>query len=95
MNYDLSTKAPITFDTLFKPGSDAVAVLDPLVKKQLQNQLQGLDLDDNPVGADMYKSFALTDDAVIFFIGQGDWTISAAGAQQVSIPRTELASILA
>jgi hypothetical protein len=95
LNYDLSKKAPITFDTVFKPGSNTVAVLDPIVKNQLQNQLQGLDLEDNPAGADMYKNFALTDDAVIFFISQGQWTISAAGAQQVSIPRTELASILA
>jgi hypothetical protein len=32
---------------------------------------------------------------VIFFIGQGDWTIEAAGAQQFSIPRSDLASLLA
>jgi uncharacterized protein DUF3298 len=95
LNYDVGKKAPITFDTLFKPGGDTIAVLDPIVKNQLQNQLQGLDLDDNPAGADTYKNFALTDDAVIFFISQGQWTISAAGAQQVSIPRTELTSILA
>jgi hypothetical protein len=43
----------------------------------------------------MYKSFAITDDAVTFFIGQGTWTIEAAGPQQVSVPRSELASILA
>ena len=95
LNYDVGNKTPITFDTLFKPGGDTVAVLDPIVKKQLQNQLQGLELDDNPAGADTYANFALTDDAVIFFISQGSWAISAAGAQQVSIPRTELASILA
>jgi Protein of unknown function (DUF3298) len=93
LNYDLAKKAPITFDTLFKPG--AVAVLDPIVKNQLQNQLEGLTLDANTAGADMYKNFALTDDAVIFFISQGEWTIEAAGAQKVSIPRGQLASILA
>jgi hypothetical protein len=43
----------------------------------------------------MYENFAITDDAVIFFIGQGMWTFEAAGAQQVSVPRSELASILA
>jgi hypothetical protein len=43
----------------------------------------------------MYKNFAHIDDAVLFFIGQGIWTIEAAGAQTVSVPRTQLASILA
>jgi len=95
LNFDLGKKAPITFDTLFKPGADPVAVLDPLVKAELAKQLPGAPISDNPVGAEMYKNFALTDDAVLFFISQGQWTISAAGAQTVSIPRTELASILA
>lgn len=95
LNFDLGTKAPITFDTLFKPGTDPVAVLDPLVQAELTKQLPGATVGDNPVGAEMYKNFALTDDAVLFFISQGQWTISAAGAQTVSIPRTQLASILA
>jgi hypothetical protein len=95
LNFDVGKKAPITFDTLFKPGADPVAVLDPIVKAELARQLPGAPISDNPVGAEMYKNFALTDDAVLFFISQGQWTISAAGAQTVSIPRTELASILA
>ena len=95
LNYDLGTWKPITFDTLFKPGADPVAVLDPIVENELKNRLQGAPVDANPIGAEMYKNFALTDDAVIFFIGQGMWTIEAAGAQQVSVPRSELASILA
>jgi hypothetical protein len=95
LNFDLGKKAPITFDTLFNPGADPVAVLDPLVAAELTKQLPGATVGDNPVGAQMYKNFALTDDAVLFFISQGQWTISAAGAQTVSIPRTELASILA
>jgi hypothetical protein len=95
LNYDLGKKAPITFDTLFKPGTDPVAVLDPIVENELKTRLQGALVDANPIGAEMYKNFALTDDAVIFFIGQGMWTFEAAGAQQVSVPRSELASILA
>jgi hypothetical protein len=95
LNFDLGKKAPITFDTLFKPDTDPVAVLDPLVQAELKKQLPGAPVDDNPVGAEMYRNFAVTDDAVLFFISQGQWTISAAGAQTVSIPRTELASILA
>ncbi len=95
LNFDLGKNAPITFDTLFKPGADPVAVLDPLAQAELKKQLPGAPVDDNPIGAEMYKNFALTDDAVLFFISQGQWTISAAGAQTVSIPRTDLASILA
>lgn len=95
LNYDLGKKAPITFETLFNPASNPVAVLDPLVGNALKAQLSGITLDPNQIGADMYKNFALTDDAVIFLISQGQWAISAAGAQKVSIPRTELASILA
>ena len=95
LNFDLGKKAPITFETLFKPGSDPVAVLDPLVNAELAKALPGADIPDNPVGADMYKNFALTDDAVLFFLSQGQWALSAGGPQTISIPRTELASILA
>lgn len=94
LNYDVATKTPITFETLFKPGSDPVAVLDPIVKAEFEKRLQGLPIDDNLAGDKTYQSFALTDDAVIFFIDQGAWAVSAAGAQQFSIPRSELASIL-
>jgi len=94
LNYDVGKKTAITYDTLFKADSDPVAVLDPIVSKALSTQLSGLQLDPNPIGADMYKDFALTDDAVIFFISQGQWAISAAGAQKVSVPRSEIASIL-
>jgi hypothetical protein len=60
----------------------------------VRQQLPGAPVNENLIGADMYKSFALTD-AVIFYIGQGMWAIEAAGPQQVSVPRRELASILA
>jgi len=95
VSYDLGKQAPATFDTLFKPGSDPVAVLDPIVKADLEKQFVGLTIDPNLIGDKMYQAFALTDDAVIFFIGQGMWTIEAAGATHVSIPRSELSSILA
>lgn len=95
LNFDLGKKAPITFDSVFKPGAGTVAVLDPLVKAELEKALPGVDVSDNPAGAEMYQNFALTDDAVLFFLSQGQWALSAAGPQTVSIPRAELASILA
>jgi len=95
LNFDLGKKAPITFDALFKPDADPVAMLDRLVAADLEKQLPSVTVGDNPIGAGMYKNFALTDDAVLFFLSQGQWTISAAGPRTVSIPRAELASILA
>jgi Protein of unknown function (DUF3298) len=94
LNYDLGRAAPITFDTLFKPGTDPLGVLDPIVQRELANRVGG-QADDNPVGATTYQNFALTDDAVIFFIGQGMWVMEAAGPQEVSVPRSELAAVLA
>jgi hypothetical protein len=95
LNYDLGKKAPITYETLFKPGTDPVAVLDPIVKAEFEKLLEGTPIDENINGAKTYQHFALTDDAVIFFIGQGEWAFEAAGPQQFSVPRSELTSILA
>jgi hypothetical protein len=95
LNYDLGKHAPITFETLVKPGSDAVSVLDPVVKAEFAKLRDGTPVDDNPIGVKMYENFALQDDVVIFFIGQGMWAGEAVGPQQFSIPRSELASILA
>ena len=95
LNYDLGKKAPITYDTLFVSDSDPVAVLDPILKADWQKRLDGDAVDDNPTGAKMYENFALQDDAVVFYIGQGMWAFEAAGPQSFSIPRSELTSILA
>ncbi|MBS1694555.1 MAG: DUF3298 domain-containing protein [Actinobacteria bacterium] len=96
-NHDLATGAPITFDTLFRPGTDALDVIFPIVQSELQKQT-GIA---NPLapgdGTDPahYQNFAVTDDAVIFFFGQGEVLPSAAGATQASVPRAALAPLLA
>lgn len=95
VTYDLATKAPITVDTLFAPGSDPTATLDPIVQDDFRKLLDGADVGPNPIGLDMYRAFALTDDAVVFFLGQGVWAFSAAGPREVSVPRADLESILA
>jgi hypothetical protein len=96
-SYDVGTHAPITFDTLFKPGADPVAVLDPIVQREMDERWQGYGgpAARNTLGARTYQDFALTDDAVVFYIPQGMWLAEVAGAQQVSVPRSELASVLA
>lgn len=95
LTYDLAQQTPITVDTLFKPGCDPTATLDPIVQDDFRQLLDGADIGPNPIGLDMYRAFALTDDAVVFFLGQGVWAFSAAGPREVSVPRADLESILA
>ncbi len=81
-NYDLRTHSPITFDALFKPGADPVAALDPIVQREMDKHWQGYGgpAPHNTLGAKTYQNFALTDDAVIFYIPQGMWLAEVAGA---------------
>ncbi|MCU1695752.1 MAG: hypothetical protein JWR34_1815 [Mycobacterium sp.] len=96
-NYDVGTHTPIAFDALFKPGVDPVAVLDPIVQRDMDKHSEGYPgpVPPNTLGARTYQNFALTDDAVIFYIPQGMWLSQVAGPQRVSVPRSELASVLA
>jgi hypothetical protein len=94
--YDLTKGAAVTLDTLFKPGTQPVEVLDPIVGRELDKVSDDYGpAGDNALGAKVYENFALTDDAVIFFIGQGQWLPEVAGPRKVSVPKTELASVLA
>jgi hypothetical protein len=86
-NYDLSKGAPITFDTLFKPGTKPLDVQRELAARGRATP----PVDD--LGADGYQNFALTDDAVIFFFGHD--FLHEDGPREVSVPRTELAALLA
>lgn len=87
-NFDLAKRAPITFDTLFKPGTKPLDVLNPIVRRQLHAPTADLD-------ETKYQNFALTDDAVIFFFGQDQVVMDNAGPHEVTVPRAELASLLA
>jgi hypothetical protein len=91
-NYDLGRNASITFDTLFKPGTDPLAVLNPIVRRELGIH-PGIPIGD--LDAKVYENFAITDDAVIFFFGQDQVLPDNNGPHQVSVPRSELASLLA
>jgi hypothetical protein len=86
--FDLAKRAPITFDTLFKPGAKPLDVLNPIVQRQLH--AQSADLDE-----ESYQNFAITDDAVIFFFGQDQVVHDNAGPHKVTVPRSQLASLLA
>jgi hypothetical protein len=87
-NFDLAKRAPITFDTLFKPGAKPLEVLNPIVRAELD--APAADLDEKT-----YQNFGITDDAVIFFFGQDQVVHDNGGPHKVAVPRIELASMLA
>lgn len=96
-NYNVAARTPITFDTLFKPGTKPLDVIYPIVQRELQKQ-SGVEQDiPSSIGLDPahYQNFAITDDAVIFFFGQGELLPEAAGAGQASVPRAAVAPLLA
>jgi len=86
-NFDLGKRAPITFNTLFKPETRPLEVLNAIVERELH--APPADLDEKT-----YQNFAITDEAVIFFFGQDQVVPDNAGPHKVTVPRTELASLL-
>ena len=96
-NWDVAKRAPIKFDTLFKPGTKPLDLIYPAVEQDLQKQQGVIDGIPPSVGLDpsKYQNFALTDDAVLFFFSQGELFAEAAGPVQASVPRSTLAPLLA
>jgi hypothetical protein len=96
-NYDLGARSAITLATLFKPGTDPVATLDPIVQRFMNKRRQSTlePPPHNTLGTKVYQNFAITDDAIIFYIGQGMWLPEVDGPQRVPVPRSELAAVLA
>lgn len=96
-NWDVVKKAPVTFDTLFKPGTRPLDVIYPIVQSEVNRQL-GVEAPISPAdGLDpaKYQEFAITDDSVTFFFGQGEMMAGAGGALQATIPRAAIAPMLA
>ena len=96
-NWDVDKRAPIKFDTLFKPGTKPLDLIYPAVEQDLQKQQGVIDGIPPSVGLNpsKYQNFALTDDAVLFFFSQGELFAEAAGPVQASVPRSTLAPLLA
>lgn len=96
-NWDVAKKAPITFASLFKPGTRPLDVIFPIVQSEVSRQL-GVD---SPITATdgldpaKYSEFALTDDSIIFFFGQGEVMAGAGGALQATVPRSAVAALMA
>jgi len=95
LNYDLGKGAPITFDTLFKPGTKPLDVIYPAVQRELAKNQAPAAPTFNGLEVTSYQNFAITDDAVIFFFGENQLIQDDNGPHEVSVPRTDLASMMA
>ncbi|MBV9090730.1 MAG: DUF3298 domain-containing protein [Mycobacteriaceae bacterium] len=96
-NDNLDTSQPIVFDALFKPGSKPLAVIFPIVQRELARQT-GQPVSISPgdgMDPSHYQNFAVTDDELIFFFSQGELLPSSAGANEVHVPRSAVAPVLA
>jgi hypothetical protein len=94
-NYDLGKGGPITFDTLFKPGTKPLDVIYPAVQRELAKNQAPAAPTFNGLDVNSYQNFAITDDAVIFFFGENRLIQDDNGPHEVSVPRTDLASLMA
>jgi hypothetical protein len=76
---------------------DPLKVVVPIVQSELQKQT-GQPVSIAPAAAydpTNYQNFAITNDGVIFFFGQGQLLPEAAGATQVLVPRSAIDPMLA
>lgn len=91
-NYNLGTKQPITFDSLFAPGTAPLDSIFPIVQRDLERQ--------TPLGAAIlpstghdpthYQNFAITDDQLIFYFAPGELLPAFAGPAQAQVPRNAI-----
>jgi len=91
-NYNLGAARPITFDTLFAPGTTPLDSIFPLVQRDLERQ--------NPLGAAIlpstghdpshYQNFAITDDQLIFYFAPGEMLPAFAGPAQAQVARNAI-----
>ncbi len=104
-NWDQGLRRPIVLDPmgqdkiqpLFQPGTNPWPVIFPLVKAELEKQLGtppeiGPEVGLNPA---TYENFAIQNDSLVFFFGQGAILPESAGALSVTIPRGPVDSMIA
>lgn len=95
--WDQAFRKLVTYETLWKPETDPLPVVFPVVQADLQKQ-SGQPVPIPPaVGLDPvnYQNFAITNDGVIFFFGQGTLLAESAGATKALVPRSVIDPLLA
>lgn len=91
--FDFDLNRPVTFENLFVPGTNPIDSVYREVATSLARQLQGRHLQLSPgVGRDptLYKSFAITDETVIFFFDESKLLPQDAGIFFVPVSRASL-----
>jgi hypothetical protein len=91
-NYNLGAARPITFDTLFAPGTTPLDSIFPIVQRELerQNALGAAILPSVGLDPSHYQNFAITDDQLIFYFAPGEMLPAFAGAAQAAVPRNAI-----
>lgn len=94
-NYNLANQQPITFDALFRPGAQPLQAILPIVQKTLADRYRATVSIPPATGlqSTSYQSFAVTNDAIVFFFDQNALQ-PAMEATQVSVPRSAIASMI-
>lgn len=94
-NFNLANQQPITFDALFRPGSQPLQTILPIVQKTLADRYRAKVSIPPATGLQPtnYQSFAITNDAIVFFFDQNALQ-PAMEATQVSVPRNAIASMI-
>jgi hypothetical protein len=88
-NYNLGSKQPIMFDTLFAPGVSPLDGIFPIVQRELERQNGPGGVIPLGTGLDPshYQNFAITDDQLIFYFAPGEMLSQTAGPAQAAVPR--------
>ncbi|WP_319455532.1 MULTISPECIES: esterase [unclassified Mycobacterium] len=96
-NWDQGLRKPITMANFFREGTAPFPLIYPVVQAELTKQVGQPVVIPPGVGLDpsKYENFAITNDAIIFFFGQGELLPEAAGAVEVSVPRAPIDSMIA
>jgi hypothetical protein len=94
-NYNLANRTPITYDSLFRPGTQPLQAILPIVQKTLADRYgPAVSIPaDAGLNSANYQSFAISNDAVVFFFDQ-DALQPALEATQVSVPRNAIGPML-
>jgi len=91
-NYNLGTKQPITFDTLFAPNTPALDSIFPIVQRELEHQsaLGAAILPSAGLDPSHYQNFAITDDQLIFYFAPGEMLPAVTGPAQAQVSRNAI-----
>ncbi|WP_421842218.1 esterase [Mycobacterium sp.] len=96
-NWDQAYRKAITYDNVWKPDTDPLPTIFPIIQSELAKQMeQQVSIAPN-VGLDPanYQNFAIKNDGLVFFFNPGELLPEAAGPIQVTVPRSAIDPMLA